>query len=224
MTPSELKDRFRVMMRDEVEPFLWTDEDIYQYMEQAQNDLVRYIGGISDSRSDLTYITMKDKVAYYPISQKILKVVAIYRDDTGEPLRLMNEENMATYHRNLREPVGKVNSVVVGMDQDYVRLDPVPDESEAGLMLRMHVYRLPRPIIQLNSCGEETEALEIHEHHHTHLMTGMAAQAHRKQDAETFDRERADRFNREFLEYADQCKRERERREHRPRVVAYGGY
>lgn len=220
MTPSELKDAFREMVRDQVEPYLWSDAEIYRYMNRAQNDLCRLVGGISDSRSGATYIRMAENVAYYPISQKILKVVAVYRDDTGEALQLLNEETLYAKGRTLRDPVGKPRSVVVGMDQDYVRLDPVPDAAESGLHLRMHVYRLPlNDIDSQGNCG----ALELHEQHHIHLLAGIAAQAYRKQDAETFDITRANTFADEFAAYCSQCKRERERREHTPRTITYGG-
>jgi hypothetical protein len=48
--------------------------------------------------------------------------------------------------------------------------------------------------------------------------------AHLKQDAETYDRGRADQFRTEFFAYCDQAKAEREKREHKFRTVAYGGY
>src|SRR6478735_540587 len=187
MLPSELLVSFRSMMRDESTPPLWTDDDILQYMTRAQDDLARVIGGISDSRSNLTYITMQARVAYYPVSQRILKIEHIYRDDTGEPIQLMNSQNLDSAGSSLRDPVGRTTSAIVGMDQDFVRLDPVPDETEAGKRLRMHIYRLPLPVTHVDDCGETHEHLEIHEHHHLHLLIGMAAQAHMKQDAETFD-------------------------------------
>lgn len=219
MTPAELKNSFRIMMRDEVAPYLWSDFDIYQYMDRAQKDLCRATGGISDTRSDVTFLRMRTDVAYYPLSPKILKVVSVYRDDDGSPVKLTNEENMPTSGRTLRDSSGKVDSMVIGMDQDYVRLDPPPSADEDQKYLRFHVYRLPLGDITL----DYQSPLEVHEQHHTHLMNGMAAQAHRKQDAETFDRERSNSFAQEFAAYCDQCKRERERREHKPRAVQYGG-
>ena len=69
-----------------------------------------------------------------------------------------------------------------------------------------------------------TVALEIDEQHHLHLLDGMKRLAYRKEDAETYDRGRADQFDAAFYAYCDQAKAERERREHKYRTIPYGGY
>ena len=52
----------------------------------------------------------------------------------------------------------------------------------------------------------------------------MAALAYMKQDAETYDKTKSAEFEARFLGYCDMARKEKERREHKTRIVAYGGY
>lgn len=222
MTPQELLTVFRDTTRDTVAPFLWAESEIYMYMAHAQQELVRAVGGIADSRSDLTQVTLQAGRSYYPLSHKILKITTAYWDDTGKELTLYNEENLPPRGRTLRDAVGTPDALIIGMDAGYMRIDPVPDEAADGGVIRLVVYRLPiKPLLGESGC--ETPGFEVAEQHHLHLLAGMLGQAYKKQDAETFNGSSAKASTEEFMQYCDRAKREKERREHRPRVVSYGG-
>lgn len=218
MTPSDLLSRFRSRMRDEVAPYMWSDADCYEYMDTAQKDFARYSGGISDSRSGVTYIRLRAGVSYYPLSAKITKVRDVVREDTGGGITLLNEENQSDAGIRRTDNAGRVDTVIVGSDQDFIRVYPTPNAEEEGKNLRLTVYRMP--LCDIKGSGD---SLEIQEHHHIHLIDGMAGYAYRKQDAETYDKGRAVEFTELFRAYCDQAKRERERREHKPRSVQFGG-
>lgn len=51
----------------------------------------------------------------------------------------------------------------------------------------------------------------------------MKHRAYMKQDAETFDRTKADEFEQRFNTYCEQVKREERRKGFKVRSVAYGG-
>ena len=53
MTPTQLKDLFRSDVRDEASPPLWTDTEIFVYMDDAQKMFCREGGGIADSTSTI---------------------------------------------------------------------------------------------------------------------------------------------------------------------------
>ena len=52
MTSNELLDMFRRDVMDVRRPYLWTDEEIYAYMNDAYNMFARMTGGISDYTTD----------------------------------------------------------------------------------------------------------------------------------------------------------------------------
>ena len=51
----------------------------------------------------------------------------------------------------------------------------------------------------------------------------MVALAYNKQDAETYDKSKAEERAAKFLSYCDQAKTEQGRREHKYRTISYGG-
>jgi hypothetical protein len=55
------------------------------------------------------------------------------------------------------------------------------------------------------------------------LLSGIKALAYAKQDADTFNAAKAASFEAEFKRYAFEAARDKEKREHKPRAVRYGG-
>jgi hypothetical protein len=203
-------------MRDEVEPYLWSDADIYRYMDSAQKDFCALTGGIGDSRSGVTSLNLVDGVEYYTLSPRVLKIRSAYRVSDGTAVDVFNIENMEDAGIAFSTATGAIEILVTGLDQNYVRAVPIPNSAE---QVKLVVYRLPLTDITSTGSGE----LEIQEQHHVHLVDGIAMYAYRKRDAETFDPTKSSEFEAVFRRYCDQAKAERERREHRPREVVYRG-
>lgn len=215
MDTTELKDEFRRRMRDETAPYLWSDAEVYSYMDRAQIDFCRYAHAISDSRSNITALTLESGTAFYALHPSIRRIKRAVRESDGRTVTIANIENLDNLPSVANAPTGVVQQLLLGADNDYVRCYPTPSAAET---IRLYVHRLP--ITTIDSDGQN---LEIQAQHHMTLLDGMSAYAHLKQDAETYDRGRSDTFMREFREQCDQAKRERELLEHRPRQIAYGG-
>ena len=226
MDSTALHGLFRSDVRDEQTPYLWSDAEIYSYIDDAQNMFCRLQGGIADATSAITHLTVTAGTTYTALSPLILKLREIRRSADGYDLEILNFEDLQTqrpiddygYRTGYRidSSSGPVNGVVVGMEANKLRWVKIPDTDQEFDMI---VYRMP--LIAITGAGQ---ALEIDVHHHRHLLNWMKYLAHQKQDAETYDRGRADMFRNEFLGYCDQAKAERERREHKYRTVSYGGY
>lgn len=219
---------FRKEVRDEATPHLWSDEEIISYATHAQEMFCRLGGGIADSTSAITVVPVVAGDDFSPISPRILKIRAAYNAATGRDIQLLNYEDLqmggfggqydyGQYVSNFRldSTPGEVTGLVEGMEPNKVRWVRIPLED---LTVKLIVYRLP-----LDDVDESTE-LEIDVHHQRYLLHWMKYLAHQKQDAETYDRGRAEQFRNEFEMYCDRAKAERERREHKYRAVAYGGY
>jgi hypothetical protein len=229
MDSTALLQRFRAEVRDEATPYLWSDAEIFGYIDDAQKMFCRMHGGIADSSSALTTLVAAAGAEFVTVSPLILKIRAVRNAATGRDIQLLNYEDLqlggaggqydyGQYVSNFRfdSTPGEVTGAVEGMEPNKLRLVAIPLEETT---LKLVLYRMPR--LTIDSAGLP---LEIDEHHHRHLLHWMKYLAHQKQDAETYDRGRAEQFRNEFEMYCDRAKAERERREHKYRAVAYGGY
>lgn len=228
MNSDELLEAFRRECFDESDPPLWTDVEIYQYMDEAQKLFCRLTGGIADSTSALTTISVPASTEFVAFSPKILKLRSARRAD-GQFLDILNFEDLenglgpVTYDYGAQVPrykldnrVGPLRALVVGMEPHKFRCIDLPASSET---LKLIVYRLPLETIT----DDGDQEFEIDEQHHIHLLKWMKHRGYSKQDAETFDKGKRDQYELEFRSYCAQAKQERERLEHKYRTVAYGG-
>lgn len=218
---------FRADVRDEAEPYLWSDAEIFSYMDDAQKMFCRLQGGIADASSVITRIDVVAGDVLVPISPLILKLREARRSADGYDLEILNFEDMQSHRPvddygyrsgyRIDNTVGTVKAIVVGMETNKIRLVQIPQEDQS---IDLIVYRMP--LVPIITTGKQQ--LEIDEHHHRHLLHWMKYLAHQKQDAETYDRGRAEQFRTEFIDYCDRAKAEREKREHKFRTIMYGGY
>lgn len=222
MDSTALYELFRSDAQDEVAPYLWSDAEVYSYMDDAQKMFCRLQGGIADATSPATRVVVEAGSEYMNLSPLILKIREARRSPDNRGLELLNFEDLQ--HNDFGEVQGhsassrqgNVSALVLGLDDRKLRLIGTPTET---LTISMVVYRLPRETIE--GGGQDLEIAEVH---HRHLLHWMKHLAHQKQDAEVYDRGRSEMFRRTFVEYCDQAKAERERREHKYRTVTYGGY
>lgn len=226
MDSTALYNLFRSDLRDEAQPYLWTDSDVFGYMDDAQNMFCRLQGGIADASSTLTQVALTANQPFAAISPKILKLRQANRAADFATLTILNFEDLShqatqdDYGRRARyrldNTVGQVDAIIVGMETNKIRLVHLPATDQS---INLIVYRLP--LTTLTAAGQD---LEIDEQHHRHLLLWMKHLAYAKQDAETYDKGRSDQFGQEFRVYCDLAKAEREKREHKYRTVGYGGY
>lgn len=227
MNSGELYDLFRSDVVDVELPYLWSDTEVYRYMNDAYRMFVRLTGGIPDSTSDLTQVPIVTGEATAEVSPLILRFRMAYLASTGHEVQIINQEDFGQIRRDdygITRPIvmdnssGPVRYMVVGQDRAQVRWLQVPAADDVA---QLSVYRLPLDTIAEGSTTFEFP--EIGEEHHEHLLLWMKARAYGKQDAETFDRGRRDENKRMFEEYCSNAKAEWERYKHKTRVTSYGG-
>lgn len=210
---------FRSDVRDEAVPFLWSDTEVFGYVNDAQNMFCRLHGGIADATSAVARVVVTAGNAFAPVSPLILKIREARRAADWREVDIVNFEDLNSHSSQayrMDATLGQVDAMVVGMEANTVRLVRVPSEAQ---IIQLTVYRLPlAPITAV------AQSLEIDEQHHRHLLLWAKHLAHQKQDAETYDKGRSEAFKSEFYAYCDMAKAERERREHKYRTIAYGGY
>jgi hypothetical protein len=217
---------FRKQVQDLSKPYLWDDVEVLQYLISAQDDLVRVIGGISDSTTRaLCDVSVVPNIPFAKISPYILHITKGKLVTANRSIPIIGEADLAQQaiidygfpiQQSLDdEDTGRVDYAVIGLNDNKLRWLKVPETADT---FRMHIYRLPYPrIVDSDSC------LEVDEQHHIHLLMGMKALAYRKEDAETYDKTLAGENEANFARYCERARDEKQRQRHKPRTVQYGG-
>lgn len=217
MNVSELLEAFRSDLRDTEEPYLWSDADVYRYIDWAQKSFCRQTEGIEDSRTlPLSQLNIVVGEQWYPISPLILKLRSATRSDTGADVPIVAAERVNDLGIRFDGRIGPLRYLVAGLDKNTLRAWPVPSEA---VTVGLSVFRLPLRSIT----GADGQRLEIDEHHHEQLLDGMKHRAYLKQDADTFDRSRSTEFAQLFDAYCEKAKREQVRARRPVGTVQFGG-
>lgn len=203
-------------LQDEIEPYLWQDEELLAYLDQAQVEFCRETGGIADARSDFLHIPVIAGEEWVDIDPRILKVrsAEFYETDGHRyKLELMNAEDVEKHRcpHSLGVPIG----LVLGESEDAARITYIP--MQAG-ELRLIVYRLPLQPITAQDIDPEI-ALE----HRPTLLYYAKYLAFSKTDAESFNKDSAAENLNMFIQYCDKARQDKERSRHKYRSVRYGG-
>lgn len=216
MNVGDLIKRFRSDVRDDAGGQLWTDPEIIQNLDDAQRMFCRLVGGIADSISGVTKVSAQAGTEYVQFDPRILKIRYVRRASDGREVTLLNFEDLQRSKFVLDTRQGKIEAVVTGMHQHRGRLVYIPDVADTLLLT---VYRYP-----LNPLAAKGDEPEIDEQHHLHLLLWVKHLGYSKQDAETYNRQKAIEFEGLFRQYCERARQERDRLEHKYRTVEYGGY
>ena len=225
MTSDELFDAFREDVADMSAPYLWSDSEVWRYMDDAYKMFVRMTGGVADSTSAITQIGVIAGEADAAVSPLILKFRDATLVSTGRALKIVNFTDIPLKTtpdygslRNiyLNKMPGEVRYMLIGQQRKLVTWLQVPMADDT---VALSVYRLPLDRIT----GPDQEFSDIGEEHHEHLLLWMKSRAYGKQDAETFDKGRRDEYKVAFSDYCSMASAEWERAKTKVRSVAYGG-
>lgn len=210
-----LRDAFRADTDDNVAPFLWSDDLIAAYANDAQKMFCRLTNGIADSTSEVCSIDIAAGEPTADLDKRILHIRRIQRDSDGHKLDIYNIEDLDQRGIRLTSTPGPVRAAVLGMDEHSLRWLDVPLVDDTASLM---VYRLP-----LRSITTIRTSLEIDEQHHIALLLWMKHLAYARQDADTFNLRLAQQYDSEFRAYCKQAKAEQDRARAKVRVTAYGG-
>lgn len=226
MRSDELYDLFRADVVDDVSPYLWSDAEVYRYMNEAYYMFVRRTGGIPDVTTPKVCeipIVLGERDA--DLDTSILRIREAYLGSNDYELKIINAEDLESLTtedygvlRNLNNftTPGEVRYMITGLEDGLVRWLHVPAANDVAYLT---VDRLPLDTI---TCGGQSFEGVRSEHHYYFLMW-MRHLAYRKQDADTFNLVKSDQERNDFLAYCDMARVEKGTRRHKVRTVAYGG-
>jgi hypothetical protein len=218
MTPEEVVTLFRTEMVDWATPPLWTDFELYNHLNDAQEQFCDRTGGIPDSTSPLTTVAITVNLPYFELDHRILKIRDAYRASDGKQITVVNYEDMDKRGMRFNGRTGPLASIIIGMDDTQVIPYPVPSKTDT---LKLVIDRLPMD--EITEDNASSVKLEIAPRHHKHLLHWMKKLAYEKQDAETFSKSKSTEFEQKFEAYCEKARKQKDRRKHKTRVVAYGG-
>lgn len=226
MNAGELYSLFRADIVDDVEPYLWSDTEIYAYMNDAYFMFVRLTGGIPDGSSPVTMLTATEGEATTRLDSSIMRIhTATNLTDNNREVKVINVQDVEGLTsedygviRNVNRVTtsGSVCYMIIGEEEEIVRWVQVP---AATANIQLVVERLP-----LNRVSKDTDCFtDVRSEHHFHLMKWMRHLAYRKQDADAFNLIKSDQERADFIAYCELAKGEKATRRHKVRVTAYGG-
>ncbi len=215
MDSTRLHSLFRSEIADIAEPYLWADDEVFHYMNEAQKKFCRLTDGIADaSTSAVTQVAVTAGDPWVSLNPLIRKIRGI----NGADGRYLDPENYEDFQKRgvkLNSRTGTPEVLILGMQENKARVYPVPVADET---LELLVYRLP-----LNAIDGFGQNIEVAEPHHAALLMWMKHMAYSKQDAETFDKTKAAEFEAAFERYCYAAQKEKNTSKHTARSVSYGG-
>lgn len=231
MNSDDLYLHFRNKVNDRTVPYMWSEVEVYGFIDEAQKLFCRNTMGIADSQTpEICEVAVTAGSEFAEISPKILKLRSVRLDsDPRRAIEILNFEDLeaprVTSDYGVRlssgfnwDRQGRIDAVVVGMDPYSLRLVGIPTADET---LKLIVYRLP--IATIAAGKGVPQVLEIGEEYHRDLVWGMMAIAYGQQDSQTYDRTKMVECQDRFLALCAKARDEKNMREHKYRSVGYGG-
>lgn len=230
MTPLALFDRFRSDVDDGVGTMFWSDAEVLGYMEDAQQMLCRLTGGLRDATSPVTQVSIVDGEPWVALDPSIMHVRSAELLSTHRPVRILSYEDQAasptlasSWPSNWSVEMyldGPVTAAIIGMEEEKLRLIRIPVEDDTLALL---VERLPVQTLAVDTPEELPTEFEVRKEHHLAMLMWMKHLAYGKQDAETFDKVKSDDMARAFTAYCGKAYDEKKARNHKARLIQYGG-
>ena len=196
MTLAELIRRFRTMANDRVQPYFCSDEDVTDWLNDAQRQAcIRGRLLREDANPAVCEIALTPGQRTYPLHKAVYEIInARIVPSNGDRARvvfLASREWMDANLPDWRAEQGMAEFVI--QDDTSIR---VVGAVTAGDKLAIECYRTPLKLL-----ANDTDKPEIHEAHHDHLIQWALHEAFSIPDAEMFDAQRAEKAEREFSSY-----------------------
>lgn len=198
MILSELIRRFRVAAFDNEQPYLFADQDITDWLNDAVKEAAIRGRLIHESSNPLVCnIAVLPTVASHLLHEAIYEIdslhwVSAISPERAEPIYLTSQEDMADIWHDWRTRDYDTPEYAIQGDTS-IRLVPAP--REAGV-LHIEGYRIPLAPMVL-----DTDRPEINIIHHEYLIQWALHKGFGIPDSEVFDMNRSALAEQEFTDY-----------------------
>lgn len=196
MTLEDLIRRFRVLADDRVQPVLWSDEVVMDWLNDAQAQAcVRGRLLREDANPAVCQVALTPGQHTYALHPSVYELIHLHVMGTGtEPPRPMELRSREWLDANV--PQWRfMDEPSPWLIQDDTRVRVV-GAIKAGDVLHLECQRLP-----LKQLANDMDKPEIHSAHHEHLIDWALHKAFSVPDAETIDPQRAEGAEKAFTAY-----------------------
>lgn len=187
MKLSDLRTLFRSEAHDKKVPYLWSNNEILDYGIDAQNEACRRGRLLVDSRtSEICTISLRADVASYGVDSRVIFVRRARLVSDKSKLTLGSYRDFDTVNgtsAGWQEDTGTPTHLITDMDTGYLRAYPIPNDDDSA---QLTVVRLP-----LQDLAGDDDEPEINPRFHRSLRHWMLYRAYMRQDADTFDPDKA---------------------------------
>lgn len=180
MTLSDLITLFRTEVDDTVAPYLWEDDEVIEFANDAQLEACRRARLLVDSSTPaIAQLAVQANQPLLALDPRV-QFVRRARFTGGLPLRRMTMQDMEAYDPYWLDTVpGVPRAFVPDYETGKIRLWPAPAQD---MTLQLTVVRDPLADLQ-----NDADVPEIAPRYHRSLRFWMMARAYGKQDAQAND-------------------------------------
>jgi len=207
MKASEIIFQARGLMQDTKPPYLWTETELIQYLNNSHNEAAEKAKLFLDSVTPAICriaILAGNPDPDYPLDNRIVEIVSAKLSTQARFLDRKTKADLDGSNPDWRNAApGDPRCFLTDYTEGRLTIHP---KSDAAATLFLTVYRLP--LTQLTADALDAEP-EIHFRHHYRLVDGILAQAYNKDDSETLDPEKAARHEKAWLKHIDEMSRAR---------------
>ncbi len=202
MKGSEIILQARSLMKDNRQPYLWSEIEMIQYLNNSQKEAAEkarlFLESINTAICQIP-IFAADPDPDYLLDNRIVEVLSAKPSTQTRFLDRKTKAELDQWNPDWRnETPGDPRCFLTDYNEGYLTLHP---QSNANATLFMTVYRLP--LVQFTAENLDAEP-EIHFRHHNRLVDGIMAQAYNKDDSETLDPDKAARHQKAWVNHLDE--------------------
>ena len=234
MSPEELLCLFRSNVEDtDANDPLWTDEEMYSYMDEAQKQFARETDYFMDaSNTDVCVVAYTAGTTFVTLSPRITKIRGAILRANGYKLTPKKYADMdkTAYGRdryarsnawqksNWQSSTGTPEFIITDMEHNKGRLAPIPTVDDT---IDLIVYRLPLKDLDENSTLFELEEVE----YQRGLQFYMKYLAYQKNDSDVYSTALSEEGLRLFDDFITRARSDlrKKRFSSTSGTVAYGG-
>lgn len=176
---------FRARRDDLERPYLWSDDEIVSYLNEAITEACERARLIEDRTTpEVCRIRLQDGVATYQLHESVFKVKRVVHD--GNSLIEASVEDMDAMYHDWENDEGAAPKYFILENDTGIRVYPTPTVS--GEILYLTVYR---DVLDRLDPAKPDQVPEIHAKHHLRIMPWAYRCALLKRDSQTLDPEGA---------------------------------
>lgn len=218
----QLITEFRRQMDDVVEPYYWSEPEILQYLNLAQQRFCAFTYVLKGSEP--VAVTADDP--WVDIPSYVVEIRKAYLASNGRKLDVLNLNRADEYFADddygtqltgqWRTVTGTPRAIVLDIETDKGRLVPKPVENDS-----IELYYAHTPKKEIVSRGSSLSITDSR--HQMALILYMRSLGYDRQDSDTQDTQKSIAYEQRFFEAAGYFKSENDNKTTGARTVRYGG-